>query len=449
VAEQYQPTGSTANEISASVEAGVRTGKLAAGVALPAVRTLAATLGVSPATVAKAYQTLRRRGIVDTAGRRGTRVRPRPPVAGVRPAATVPTLPGGLDLSTGEPDPALLPPLARHLAAVAHRLAAHEPAASYAEAGPLPEFVELATERLAAVGLPPGALTVTSGALDGIERLLESQLSPGDRVAVEDPGWANLLDLIAALGLTAVPMAVDDEGPTEAGLRDALTAGAAAVVVTTRAQNPTGAVLSAHRAEALRRILRTGPDILLIEDDHSAELADTRAQLLAAASDRWAFVRSASKPYGPDLRVALLAGDQTTVSRVAGRMRIGSGWVSTVLQRLLCELWRDPAVTAAVSAAGAEYRHRRESLRTALDRYSVTSHGDSGLNVWVPVVDELHAVTALQARGYTVSPGARHRLRSGPGIRITVSHLDDATIPELAAAVHEASRPPVRAGITR
>lgn len=45
--------------------------------------------------------------------------------------------------------------------------------------------------------------------------------------------------------------------------------------------------------------------------------------------------------------------------------------------------------------------------------------------------------------------GAGRRLRSGPGIRITVSHLDDATIPELAAAVHEASRPPVRAGITR
>ncbi|WP_326554768.1 aminotransferase class I/II-fold pyridoxal phosphate-dependent enzyme [Micromonospora sp. NBC_01813] len=449
MAEQYQPTGATASEISASVEAAVRTANLAPGAGLPAVRTLAATLGVSPATVARAYQTLRQRGIVDTDGRRGTRIRPRPPVAGTRsvPAAAPP--PGGLDLSTGEPDPTLLPPLARHLTSVAGRLAAGEPATSYADAGPLPELVALATDRLTADGLPSGALTVTSGALDGIERLLTCQLSPGDRVAIEDPGWANLLDLVAALGLTAVPMPVDDDGPTEDGLRAALAAGVAAVVVTTRAQNPTGAILGARRAAALRRVLRTGPDVLLIEDDHAAELSDTLPQVLAGASARWAFVRSASKPYGPDLRVAVLAGDPATVSRVAGRMRIGSGWVSTVLQRLLSELWRDPAVTAAVTAAGAEYRRRRESLRAALDQYGVTSHGDSGLNVWVPVADELHVVTALQAGGYTVSAGARHRLRSAPGIRITVSQLDDSTIPQLAAAVRDANRPSQRTGTGR
>lgn len=449
MSEQYQPTGATATEISASVETGVRTGALAPGALLPAVRALADALEVSPATVAKAYQALRQRGIVDTDGRRGTRIRARPPVAVTRPGPSAPAPPGTLDLSTGEPDPRLLPPLATHLAAVARQLADTSSGQGYADAGLLPDLAALAAVRLADDGLPAAGLTVTSGALDGIERLLTSNLRPGDRVAVEDPGWANLLDLIAALGLTPVPLPVDDRGPTEPGLRAALSAGVSAIVVTTRAQNPTGAALDADRADRLRRLLRETDDVLLIEDDHAAELSDGPPHVLAGATSRWAFVRSASKPYGPDLRIALLTGDETTLSRVAGRMRIGSGWVSTVLQRLLGQLWRDPSVSASVTEAGQAYQRRREALRAALAGHGVASHGGSGLNVWVPVTDETHVVTALQRAGFTVSAGARHRLRSAPGIRITVSGLDEDRAGELAAAVRDALRPAGLAGVGR
>ncbi|MBC8994873.1 GntR family transcriptional regulator, partial [Micromonospora chalcea] len=92
-------------------------------------------------------------------------------------------------------------------------------------------------------------------------------------VAVEDPGWANLLDLIAALGLRTVGVPVDDDGPTVGGVRAALAAGVRALVVTSRAQNPTGAAVSTDRADALRTLLDGRADLLLIEDDHAAELA--------------------------------------------------------------------------------------------------------------------------------------------------------------------------------
>ena len=136
---RYHLTGSTAAEISASVEAGVREGKLAPGEALPPVRSLAAQLRVSPATVASAYRCLRERGLIETAGRRGTRIRPRPPVAG--PRSSMPPPPGGVDLASGEPDPALLPDLGPHLRRLATTVG-H--ASGYASAGPCPELVALA-----------------------------------------------------------------------------------------------------------------------------------------------------------------------------------------------------------------------------------------------------------------------------------------------------------------
>ncbi|MGW4154286.1 aminotransferase class I/II-fold pyridoxal phosphate-dependent enzyme [Micromonospora chersina] len=438
MAARYQISGSSSASISASVETGIRAGDLAPGDALPAVRALAAELGVSPATVAKAYQELRQRGLVVTAGRHGTRVRPRPPVASRRSALMPAPLPGARDVSAGNPDSRLLPPLGPHLAALAAEFRAPS---GYAAAAVLPELATAARDRLAADGVPADEITVTGGALDGIERLLAAHLRPGDAVAVEDPGWANLLDLIAALGLRAIGVPVDDEGPTVPGIRAALAGGSRALIVTSRAQNPTGAAVTADRAAELRTLLAGRADLLLIEDDHAAELARVPLHPLAGATPAWAFVRSVSKPYGPDLRLAVLAGDEATVARVAGRARVGAGWVSTVLQRLVLVLWRDPATAGLVRRAAESYERRRDGLVDALAARGLAAHGRTGINVWVPVPDETVAVTALRDAGWSVAPGALNRIAAAPAVRITVSTLDEADLGPLADAVARAVRP--------
>src|SRR4051812_36099307 len=97
----YQVTGGSAAAISASVEEGVRAGALSPGGALPPVRALAHTLGVSPATVPKAPRERRPRGAVETAGPNGPRLRRRP--AAPRAALSPSVPPGMRALSTGEP----------------------------------------------------------------------------------------------------------------------------------------------------------------------------------------------------------------------------------------------------------------------------------------------------------------------------------------------------------
>jgi DNA-binding transcriptional MocR family regulator len=440
VSAQYQVSGDSAASISASIESGVRSGDWAFGAELPAIRVLAGYLRVSPATVAKAYQELRQRGVVESEGRRGTRIRSRPPIAGPRSALRLPVPEGVLDLSSGEPDVRLLPSIGPAL----HRVAeVNFLPRGYASAVATPELTDLARLRLAADGVPmdDAVVTATSGTLDALERLLGAHLRAGDAVAVEDPGWANLFDLLAALGLRAVPVTIDDEGPEPESLRAALRAGARAVVITVRAQNPTGVAVSGPRAAELRAVLAAHPEVLLVEDDHAAELAGVPLHCLGPVTVAWAFIRSASKPFGPDLRTAVVAGDETTIARVAGRMRIGTGWVSTVLQRALLTLWLDEEVTARVAEAATSYARRRQALCGALSARGLTAQGATGINTWVRVADETRTVGLLRDAGYAVAPGSLFRINTPPGVRITVSPLDDGDIPALADAVAAAALP--------
>ncbi|MEU6636374.1 aminotransferase class I/II-fold pyridoxal phosphate-dependent enzyme [Streptomyces rochei] len=433
---EYLITGRGAAEISASVERAVGSGELEPGQALPPMRELAERLGVNPNTVAAAYRTLRERGVIETAGRRGSRVRAQPATTG-RDFIQVEVPEGVRDVSDGNPDPALLPPLGPAFAAAAEQ-GDREPVL-YGSSPVEPDLLRLARAELDADGVPDGPLAVTSGALDAMERVLAAHLRPGDAVAVEDPSWGSLLDLVPALGLRTVAVGVDDEGPLPDDVRRVLAAGARALVVTDRAQNPTGAALSALRARALRAVLRDHPDTLLIEDDHGHRIVDLPLHPLAGTTHHWAFVRSAAKAYGPDLRLAVLTGDSVTLDRVRGRQRLGPGWVSRVTQRAVVRLWTDGSVdTPAVAAA---YGRRREALIGALADRGIAAYGRSGMNVWIPVPDETGAVARLLQAGWAVAPGARFRLGTPPGVRITVSTLGEEDIGPLAEAVASAVGP--------
>lgn len=398
--------GTTSVNIASSVEAAVASGRAAAGSLLPPVRALAAHLAVSPATVAAAYRLLQDRGVIVADGRRGTRVSPAPPIA---LPADVSLPPGVRDLSSGNPDPALLPRLPR--LTVDQRL--------YGEELNEPALLELAREQFRADRLPAEHVTVVSGALDGVERVLREHLRAGDRVAVEDPSFTGVLDLLSALSLVAVPVAVDDQGLLPAPLKKAIRS-CDAVIITPRAQNPTGAALTPKRARELRAVLATRPQVVVIEDDHAGPAAGADyVTTIDRQRESWAVVRSVSKWLGPDLRVAVMASDARTHARVQGRQTLGARWVSHILQRIVVRIWGD----CITERAGDVYRERREALLRALRERGIAARGASGLNVWIPVAEESATASALLQLGWAVKAGERYRIASPPAIRVTIATL--------------------------
>ena len=169
--EQYRIRAASADELVRSVEAGVASGALRPGQQLPSVRRLAADVGLSPGTVAAGMAELRRRGIVLSEQRRGTRVTQAPPISS---RALLPVPPGARDLSRGNPDPALLPDVRGALAG------AGTPVHLYGDPPAVGELIALAREQLRADRIPAGSLCAVSGALDGIERVIQAHRSDSE-----------------------------------------------------------------------------------------------------------------------------------------------------------------------------------------------------------------------------------------------------------------------------
>ncbi|UTT62390.1 aminotransferase class I/II-fold pyridoxal phosphate-dependent enzyme [Microcella humidisoli] len=429
-------TGRSAAEIAASVRGLIERGTLIPGDALPPVRDLADDLGVNRNTATAAYRQLTQAGLVVTRGRAGTRVADLAAVAQEGFAADSVLR----DVATGNPDPALIPDQSRALAGMAgHRVLYGEPVIDR-------DLERWATGWMRADLAPADVrLTVTSGAADAVERLLSQALVRDDAVALEDPCFLTSIHTVRVGGYRPVPVPVDEEGMTVAGLRAALEQGVRAVVCTPRAQNPTGVSLSERRAVELRAALSEHPYVLVIEDDHFSMLSRSPFRsLIGPDHKRWALVRSVSKFLGPDMCLAVTASDPDTADRLAMRLTPGTTWVSHLLQRLTLALVSDPAVAAGIAHAGDHYADRNAAFAARLTALGIPTYAGDGLNLWVALPVAAREVSELlMRRGWLARTGDEFSLGSVPStrrLRLTVHDLDDADAGRLAADIAAAVR---------
>ena len=156
-------------------------------------------------------------------------------------------------------------------------------------------------------------------------------------------------------------------------------------------------------------------------------------------------IRSFSKSFGPDLRIAALSGPPQLLSPVRHTRALGQGWTSRLLQHLLVTLLESPAALGQVARARAEYARRRELVVQRLAERGIEVGGTDGINIWVPVRDEAAAVLRLASQGIAVTPGSPfsvdRRARERGHIRVTTGLIDhdQVRIADLIADAADAS----------
>ncbi|MFF9641288.1 MocR-like pyridoxine biosynthesis transcription factor PdxR [Kitasatospora aureofaciens] len=368
-------TGGRRSALMAALREAIRTGRLAPGTRLPPYRALAADLGLARNTAAEAYAELVAEGWLTARQGSGTTVAERAaPVRSDR--ARRPTRRSGPvhDLRQGRPDAASFPRTAWLAAARRALTAAPNEAFGPGDPQGRRELRTVLADYLArarGVRTDPDRIVVCSGFAHALRLLFDGAapvLPPAEQgpLAVEAYGLGFHRGLLAAAGVPAVPLPIDERGARVDEL--ARHPDVRTVLLTPAHQFPTGGPLHAGRRAAVIDWAR-GRGGLVLEDDYDGEFRYDRQPVGAVQGldpDRVLYLGSTSKSLSPALRLGWMVLPDHLVDRVLAAKGEREAWASALDQLTLAEFIDSGGYDRHVRRMRRRYRDRRDQLVAAL-----------------------------------------------------------------------------------
>ena len=424
---------SAAIPLHRQIHEGLRTaileGRLLPGRRIPSTRALAEEIGVSRMPVLTAYEQLLHEGYLEGRTGSGTFVSlalpddlhgSAPPGAPVGRGRAF-RAPRARDEGGLGPFRVSLPALdmfpraawARMVSRHAHALPAEEMA--YGDpAGAVPLRVAIAehVRSARAVRCEAEQVLVVSGSQAALRLAAAVLLRPGERVAIEEPGYPGARAALTAGGARVVPVQVDEQGLSVAAMRRRGRLRAA--YVTPSHQYPLGMSMTAARRLALLDWAARA-DTWVLEDDYDSEYRYVSRPLGALqgmdSHERVIYTGSFSKVMFPALRVGYVIVPESLRRRFLDAREALDIFSPTLYQLALAEFLADGHFARHLRRMRARYRLRRDALLEGLDRHCEdllsVPNADAGLHVTglLPEgVDDAEVIRRMAPRGLTATP---------------------------------------------
>lgn len=362
--------------------------------------------------------------------------------SGLSPLADPPLVDGVISLSTGYLHASLMPTalLNGALGRVARRPGGWERPPTAGMHGLRSWFASTIGH-----GVTPSDVLVTSGGQSAISAAFRAIVPPGAPLLVESPTYPGALAAARAAGIRPVPVPADDHGVVPELLAEAFArTGAQAVFCQPAYQNPTGAVLSTDRRQAILAAADSA-GAFVIEDDFGRWLSHgerTPPPLLADdTAGRVVYATSLTKVLSASLRVGALVSRGPVAQRIGALHSVDNLFVPLAMQEVALDVVSRPAWDRHVRELGRALARRAAALLDALADAAPAlepARPSGGMHLWAalpPEVDDEQVALAARQAGVVVMPGRPFYAAEAPRSHLRLTFSAAATEIELATGV--------------
>jgi len=376
-------------EIYRQIRRAITDGRLRPGDCLPASRDLARSLQVSRTTITIAYDRLASEGFLTSRIGAGTFVsnhlaparkessstqgdgalQPRPFWNSLHLSRAF-GRPAEFDFRTGLPDASLFPHETWRRLLMRELRAEMATAGVYGESGGhrgLREAIARHVGISRGVHVSANDVTITNGAQQALDLIARVLISPGDSVAIEDPGYALPHYLFSSLDARVQGVPVDEEGIVV----EAIAPGTRLVYVTPSHQYPLGVTMSLARRLALLDWAARN-NAAIIEDDYDSEFRFEERPLeplqTLDTAGRVVYVGSFSKTLLPTLRLGFLITPSCCTAAVQKAKYVSDWHTPTVVQAVVARFIDEGGFARHVRKVGRIYAERHTQITNILKR---------------------------------------------------------------------------------
>ncbi len=381
-------------KLADTIAAEIADGRLKPGDRLPPQRDFAYERQIAVSTASRVYAELLRRGLVVGEVGRGTFIS-----GDAKRGGALPSEPRGIRIDFEFnypilPDQTAL--IAKSLGGL-EKPAALDAALRQATSIGTPAVRSVAATYLAQSGWSPSPeqLVFTGNGRQSIAAALATLVPTGGRCGVEALTYPFIKGIAARLGISLVPLAMDEDGVRPDAVQKAhREAHLAAIYIQPLIHNPLGITMSpARRADLLRVVEKL--DLPVIEDNVYAFL-DNEPPLAALAPDHCIVIDSLSKKVAPGLALGFIVSPPALRESVMASVRSGgwtaSGFAFAAAQRMM----GDGTVAELVRLKRLDARARQKLAAGRLSDFEIKTNEQS-YHLWLTLPPHWRSQTFVAA----------------------------------------------------